>query len=73
MTFYHTTDIKEMIRGIVTFQFYRDSILYYKTENGFVFEVPISDAGGATFLKEDKGILFMRYIRKSINKLNNGE
>lgn len=50
----------------VFFDFYRNGILYYKTEKGLLFEVPISEAGDAVFLKEDKAILFMRYIRKQI-------
>lgn len=47
----------------VHFQYYRDKELWYKTDTGFLFPVPISDAGTATFLNEDKAILFMRYIR----------
>jgi hypothetical protein len=48
----------------VHFQYYRDKELWYKTDSDFLFPVPISDAGTATFLNEDKAILFMRYIRK---------
>jgi hypothetical protein len=48
----------------VHFQYYRDKELWYVTDSGFLFPVPIGDAGTATFLKEDKAILFMRYIRK---------
>lgn len=48
----------------VNFQYYRDKELWYTTDSGFLFPVPISDAGTATFLREDKAILFMRYIRK---------
>ena len=46
----------------VNFLFYRDSNLWYKTEDGFLFPVPIEDIGNATFLAQDKAILFMRYI-----------
>ena len=48
----------------VHFQYYRDMELWYTTDSGFLFPVPIRDTGTATFLKEDKAILFMRYIRK---------
>jgi len=60
--------LKEMIVDgqKVRFSFYRDSQLWYQTECGFLFPVPISDAGTATFLSEDRAILFMRYIRKQI-------
>lgn len=58
-------DLKELVKGEVTFEFYRDHNLYYRTGNGvLVFPVPIDDIGNATFLFKDKGILFMRYIRK---------
>lgn len=64
--------IKEMVRNNqkVTFRFYRDGQLWYATECGFEFPVPISDAGTATFLAEDRAILFMRYIRKYLEFLN---
>lgn len=36
---------------------------------GFSFPVPITDCGDATFLVEDKALLFMRYIRKHLADL----
>jgi len=63
-------NIKEMVQGKVRFQFFRDNTLYYKTENGVTFPVPIHDTGTATFLAEDKGILFMRWIRKFLESLD---
>lgn len=58
--------LKDMVNNNqrVFFRFYRDSNLWYTTECGFEFPVPISDIGNATFLYEDRAILFMRYIRK---------
>ena len=35
----------------------------------FEFPVPISDTAGARFLRSDKGIFFMRWIRKHIDFL----
>lgn len=60
--------LKEMVAPgkTVKFAFYRDGELHYLTECGFLFAVPISDAGNATFLAEDKAILFMRHIRGQI-------
>jgi len=60
--------LKEMVASgkTVKFAFYRDGELNYLTECGFLFAVPISDTGNATFLAEDKAILFMRYIRRQI-------
>jgi len=57
----------------VHFQYYRDKELWYKTDSDFLFPVPITDAGTATFLNEDKAILFMRYIRKFKESLDETE
>jgi hypothetical protein len=64
--------LKEMIvnNQKVRFSFYRDGRLWYETECGFRFPVPITDAGTATFLAEDRAILFMRYIRKHMAVLD---
>ncbi len=57
--------LKEMIENKkVTFQFYRDHELWYETEDGFKFPVPIQDVGTGVFNREDKAILFMKWIRK---------
>jgi len=56
----------------VRFSFYRDRQLWYETECGFRFPVPIEDAGTATFLAEDRAILFMRYIRKQMEVVKDG-
>ncbi len=61
----------EMIKGKkVTFLHYAHKELWYTTECGFEFPVPIEDCGDATFLAEDKAMLFMRYIRKHIELIN---
>lgn len=63
--------LKEMVNDNqkVRFTFYRDGLLWYETECGFQFPVPIADAGTATFLAEDKALLFMRYIRRHLATL----
>lgn len=63
--------IKDMVKDNqkVHFQFYREKELWYKTETDFEFPVPIEDIGNAIFLAEDKALLFMRYIRKHLNKI----
>ena len=50
----------------VKFKFYRSSILYYETEQGLLFEVPIEETGHGVFNVEEKAILFMRWIRKQL-------
>ena len=60
--------LKEMVSGDkkVRFLYYRKGDLWYITECGFVFPVPIADTGDGTFVAEDRAMLFMRYIRKYI-------
>ena len=60
--------IKEMVKDgkVVRFVRYARSELWYVTEDGFEFPVPISDTNGATFQAQDKAILFMRWIRKHL-------
>lgn len=61
-------NIKDMVKDgkKVKFMFYRSGELFYKTECGFEFPVPINDCGNGVFLAEDRAMLFMRYIRKHI-------
>lgn len=58
--------IKEMVSNgkQVTFQFYRKGELWYVTETGFAFPVPVSDTGDAEFPAQDKAILYMRWIKR---------
>ena len=62
----NTMSLKEHIKGNVTFVRYFDGDLWYVTETNYEFPVPISDTAGAVFKATDKGILFMRYIRKQM-------
>jgi len=60
-------NIKDMIKNkVVTFSYYRQGELWYITECGFEFPVPIDDVGTASMNAEDKAILYMRWIRKEI-------
>lgn len=59
--------IKDMVKNKkVTFLFYKTGELWYTTECGFEFPVPIDDVGTAAMNAEDKAILFMRWIRKQL-------
>lgn len=58
--------LKDHVKGQVHFQFYRKGELFYKTDSGFEFTVPVEDCGDGVFLNEDKAMLFMRYIRKQL-------
>jgi hypothetical protein len=59
-------NIKEMVTAgkQVHFVRYQQGELWYVTEGGFEFPVPIADTGSAEFKAQDKAILFMRWIRK---------
>ena len=52
------------------FQYFRDKELWYKTDDDFLFPVPISDVGTATFLSSDKAIFFMKWIRRYKEELD---
>lgn len=61
-------DLKDLVKDTkVKFNFYRKGELWYEViGKNFEFPVPIEDTGDAVFKAEDKGLLFMRYIRKHI-------
>lgn len=63
-------NIKDMVKNNKKANFiaYKESNLYYTTECGFVFPVPISDIGDGVFNATEKAMLLMRYIRKQIDK-----
>lgn len=56
--------IKDHVKGTVRFLYAENGALWYVTESGVKFPVPFSEVGTATFQAEDKGIFFMRWIRK---------
>ena len=65
-------NIKDMVSDgkKVKFLHYKHGELWYITETGFEFPVPVKDTGDGVFLPEDKAIFFMRYIRQHIDSIN---
>lgn len=70
-------EIKNIVKdNKVYFLYATEGYLYYgvKVEDKwYQFPVPFADTnevGNATFLNEDKAIIFMRYIRKAIENDN---
>ncbi|MHB8407867.1 MAG: hypothetical protein ACYDHY_07200 [Acidiferrobacterales bacterium] len=63
--------IKDMVKDNkkVRFEYFVAGELWYVTDDGFKFPVPVADAGTGCFLVEDKAILFMRYIRKHLEMI----
>ena len=60
--------IKEMVSEgkQVHFLRYQQGELWYVTDTGFDFPVPLADTGSAAFKAHDKALLFMRWIRKHV-------
>ncbi len=60
--------LKEMVvnNQKVRFRYYRDGELWYTTECGFEFPVPVNDTGTGVFHAEDRAILFMRWLRRQL-------
>ncbi|WP_460237234.1 hypothetical protein [Aurantivibrio plasticivorans] len=69
------TNIKAMVSGNkkVFFSYYRKGELFYTTECGFEFPVPISDTGDGEFKNEDRAMLFMRWIRLQLASIEEGK
>lgn len=67
---HHT--LKQLVSSQCQFSHYRAGVLYYfLLVEGFEYILPIDitdtkEIGSATFERNEKGILFMRYIRKAI-------
>lgn len=63
-------DLKKHVEGNVNFSFYRAGYLWYKTDSGLEFCVPVSEAddNSATFMAQDKAIYYMRWIRRYLEQ-----
>ena len=59
--------LKELVKDKrARFKFYKDGELWYETEDGFDFPIPIADTGTGVFKAEDTAIRYMRWIRKHL-------
>lgn len=58
--------IKDLVSNgkMARFTNYRKGNLWYITDDGFEFPVPIEDVGDGIFKAEEKAMMLMRYIRK---------
>ena len=68
-----STKLLNLVKNkFVNFIFYSDGALWYTTDCGFEFPVPVSDSkevGTATFMAVEKATLYMRYIRKHLEMI----
>jgi len=53
----------------VKFKCLKNKEMWYVTESGFEFPVPLSETEGAEFLAEDKALYFSRWIGRHIKDL----
>lgn len=51
----------------VAYKFYQNGSLWYETEKGLLFEVPISETGNGIFNREEKAINMMKWINKQLD------
>jgi hypothetical protein len=67
--------LKEMVNQgkKVKFVRYQNNELWYSTECGFEFPISQEDTVGATFVAEDKALLFMRWIKKHVDTINSAK
>ena len=63
--------IKEMVANgkMVQFIRFQKGELWYKTEDGFEFPVPVADTGDGAFLPVDRAFPFMRWIRIQLENI----
>jgi len=54
----------------VSFMFFLSGKLWYRTESGFKFPVPIKGSGQSVFLNEDRANRFYPYIKAHAEKLS---
>jgi len=65
-------NIKEIVKdNDAHFEEYRAGNLWYTTDDGFRFPIPIEDTKGAVFFKTHRAITLMRWIRKHLVLIEN--
>lgn len=52
------------------FKGFQNGLLFYETEKGLSFEVPVSETGTGRFLPEQKAIQLMKWIKPAVELQN---
>lgn len=60
------TNLKDNVTGNSTFLYWRDNAMWYQTETGLVFQIPVADLDTAQVLAVEKSMVLMRWIRKHL-------
>jgi hypothetical protein len=50
------------------FRFIRFGIMFYETDNEFLFEVPVADIDNGTFDAHEKATTLMKWIKRQYDK-----
>lgn len=67
-------NIKELVKDQnATFEYYIDGNLWYVTDSGFKFPIPMDDTRGACFNREHKALTLMRWVRKHVDTLEQSD
>lgn len=59
-------NLKENLIGNVSFEYYRDHALWYRTQTGLLFPIPMTDLDTCQLLATEKAMVCMKWIRKYI-------
>lgn len=64
--------LKDLIRDGKTAKFkqYRLGNLYYETQEGFVFAIPLQELGESTLLAEERCASLMKWIKRALEEIN---
>ncbi|RYD85379.1 MAG: hypothetical protein EOP84_02720 [Verrucomicrobiaceae bacterium] len=60
------------VRGQSSLIKYRQGVLWYETDTGFVFPIPVNDLGTAEMKPVEKSSLLMRWVRIQFESDANG-
>lgn len=61
--------LTELIKEKCKFIYFVDKELWYETESGFQFPIPLEDVGTTLFVAEYRGIRLMKWIRKHLGMI----
>lgn len=53
----------DIVKEGATFSHYREGHLYYVTDSGFVFAVPVAEVGNGTCCTKEKTMTFLKWVK----------
>ena len=61
--------LTQLVKENCNFIHFVDNELWYETESGFQFPIPLKDVGTTLFISEYKGIRLRKWIRKHLEMI----